>query len=42
MDMEKRLVVATVEGVGGGLDWALDVSRCKLFSMEAINNKFLL
>ena len=42
MDRENRLVVATVEGVGGGVKWEVGVSRCKLLYLEWINNKVLL
>ena len=30
--MEKRLVVAEGEEVGGGMKWEAGVSRCKLFT----------
>ena len=42
MDIESRLVVATGEGVGGGVKWELGVSRCKLLYLEWIHNKVLL
>ena len=41
-DIEKRLVVATGEGVAGGMEWEPGVSRCKLLYTEWINNKVLL
>ena len=41
MDIEDRLVVAKVEGLGG-LEWEVGVSRCKLLCIEWINNKVLL
>ena len=41
-DIENRLVVAKREGVGGGKDWELGISRCKLLYKEWINNKVLL
>ena len=42
MDRENRLVVAKGEGVGGGIEWEVEVSRCELLYMEGINNKVLL
>ena len=42
MDIENRLVVAKREGVGGGMEWQVGVSRCKLLYIEWINNKVLL
>ena len=30
------------EGVGGGMEWEVRVSRCKLLYIEWINNKILL
>ena len=30
------------QGVGGGLDWELGISRCKLLYIEWINNNVLL
>ena len=42
MDMENRLVVAKGEGVGGGMELEVGVSRCKLLHIEWINNKVLL
>ena len=42
MDIENRLVVAKKEGVGGGMEWEVEASRCKLFYREWINNKVLL
>ena len=41
MDIENRLVVAKGEGVGGGMEWEVRVSRCKLLYRERINNKVL-
>ena len=39
-DTENRLVVAKREGVGGGgMDWEIWVSRCKLLYREWINHK---
>ena len=38
---EIRLVVANGEEVGGGMEWEVGVSRCKLLYMEWINNKVL-
>ena len=35
-------MVAKGEGVGGGMDWDVGVSRCKLLYTEWINNKVLL
>ena len=42
MNIENRLVVAKGEGVGGGIDWEVGVSRYKLLYREWINNKVLL
>ena len=42
MDIENRLVVAKGEGVGGGMECEVGVSRCKLLYIEWINNKVLL
>ena len=42
MDIKKRLVVAKGEGVGGGMEWEVRVSRCKLLYTEWINNTVLL
>ena len=36
------MVVAKREGVVGGMDWEVGVSRCKLLYIEWINNKVLL
>ena len=33
-DTERRLVVARGEADGGGMDWELGVSRCKLLYMD--------
>ena len=41
-DIENRLVVAKWEGVGGGMEWEVGVSRCKLLYIEWINNELLL
>ena len=41
-DIENRLVVANREGVGGGMEWEIGVSRCKPLYIEWINNKVLL
>ena len=41
MDIENRLVVAKGEGVGGGMEWEVGVSRRKLLYREWINNKVL-
>ena len=37
-----RLVVAKGEGVEGGVEWEVGVSRCKLLYIEWMNNKVLL
>ena len=37
-----RLVVAKVEWVGGGMEWEVAVSRCKLLYIEWINDNVLL
>ena len=42
MDIENRLVVAKGEGIKGGMEWEVGVSRCKLLYTEWINNKVLL
>ena len=39
--MENRLVAAKGEGVGGGLEGEVGVSRRELLYMECINNKGL-
>ena len=41
-DIENRLVVAKGEGGGGGMDWEVGISRCKLLYIGWINNKALL
>ena len=41
-DGENRLVVALGEGVEGGMEWEVGVSRCKLLRAKAIHNKILL
>jgi len=41
MDIENRLVVAK-GGVGGRMEWEVEVSRCKLLYIEWINNNVLL
>ena len=33
-DLQNRLVVATGEGVGGGMGWKIGISRCKLLYRE--------
>ena len=38
MNIENRLVVAKGEGVGGGMEWEVGVSRCKLLYIERINS----
>ena len=38
-DIESRLVVAKEEWGGGGMEWELGVSRCKLLYREWINTK---
>ena len=30
MDMENRLVVAKAKEAGGGIEWKIEVSRCKI------------
>ena len=40
-DIENRLVVAKGEGVGGGMEWEVGVSRCNLLYMEWINKVLL-
>ena len=40
--IENRLVVAKGEGGGGGMEWEVGISRCKLLYIEWINNKVLL
>ena len=41
-DIKNRLVVAKGMGSGGGMDWELGVSRCKILYTEWINYKVLL
>ena len=41
-DIENRLAVAKGEGVEGGLEWEVGISRWKLLYVEWINNKVLL
>ena len=41
-DIVNRLVVAKGEGVGGGMEWEVEVSRLQLIYIEWINNKVLL
>ena len=41
-DIEKSLAVAKREGVGGGMEWEVGVSGCKLLCMEWIKTKMLL
>jgi len=41
-DIENRLVVASGEGGGSGMDWEFGVSRCKLLHLEWISNEVLL
>ena len=41
MVIENKLVVARGEGVGGRMQWEVEVSRCKLLYIEWINNKVL-
>ena len=35
-------MVAKGEGVGGGMEWEVGVSKCKLLYREEINNKVLI
>ena len=42
MDVENRPVVANGEGVGGGMEWEVGVSRCKLLYIEWVENRVLL
>ena len=35
-------MVSKGEGVGGGMEWEVGVSRCELLHLEEINNKILL
>ena len=41
-NIESRLVVAKGAEVGGGTEWEVGVSRCKLLCVEWINTKVLL
>ena len=41
-DIENRLVVAKGEGGGSGMDWELEVGRCKLLHLEWSSNEVLL
>jgi len=38
MDIESRLLLAEWERLGGGAEWEVGVSRCKLLYIEWINN----
>ena len=38
----ERLVVAKGEGCGGGMDWEVGISRCKLLHLGWISHKVLL
>ena len=42
MDIKNRRVAAKVDRGGRGLNWELEISRCKLVCIEWINNKVLL
>ena len=42
MDIENRFVVASGEGVGGGMECEAGFRRCRLLYIEWINNKVLL
>ena len=42
MDTGNTLVVAKGEGIGGGMEGEVGVSRCKLLYTEWINNRVLL
>ena len=42
MDTDNRLGVAKGEEVREGMEWEVDVSRCKLWQIEWIHNKVLL
>ena len=39
--IEKRLMVAKGEGVRGGMEWGIGVSRCELLYIEWINKVLL-
>ena len=41
MGIENRLVVVKGEQVGGGVEWEVGVSRCKLLYIEWINKVLL-
>ena len=41
MDMENRLMVVK-GGVGSGMDWEIELNRCKILSLECISNEILL
>ena len=38
MDIESRLLLAERERLGGGVEWEVGVSGCKLLYIEWINN----
>lgn len=40
-DIQNRLGVANREEFGGGMEWVVGVSRCKLLYREEINNNVL-
>ena len=42
MDKENRIVVASGQGFGGGMELEVGVSRRKLLHMDGVNNKVLL
>ena len=44
MDIKNRLVLAKREGFGGGMEWEVEINKCKLLLIyrEWINNKVLL
>ena len=42
MDIENRPVVAKGKGIGGGMEWEVGNSTCKLLYTGWVNNKVLL
>ena len=41
MDVQNGLVIAKGEGVGGGIEWEVGISKCKLLYIKWVSNKVL-
>ena len=39
MNIENKLVIAKEEGAGGGMEWDVGVSRCKLLCIKWITTR---